>query len=420
MAKPYTLQKPALGIDQLSDETNLRTNTEEKITSIREGTNIDIDTEGNVGRRGGYVKKLTGEGYHSLYESERGWLMLCHKSELGIYNTATNALDVLVTLDENFLTSYTEMNGNLYYVNPGSKGMIRKDEVMVRTLGVPLPEVTPGFAVVANGGLAAGTYGITYTIVDNAGEESPLGPLMVLDLPSGGAIQGTMFTLYPNTKYRIYMTSADGVELYQVTEFDADVVSITISTFVEGRRPDTQFLSRLPFGYIIRAHGSRLYVATNDFVFFSEPFLPHLTNEANGFLPTTGFTTMVQPVEGGIYIGDQTGVRFYKGEDPEAFEVMEVSSEVVVFGTAILVPGEHLPVKLGKGESAAVWLTQSGYQIGLPSGELVRLHSDQVQLPRYVQGCAAFFSQDGRKQIVTPVNSNVLADASVALDSTIS
>ena len=129
---------------------------------------------------------------------------------------------------------------------------------------------------------------------------------------------------------------------------------------------------------------------------------------------------MVQPVDGGIYIGDQTGVRFYKGEDPESFEVKEVSSEIAVFGTAISVPGEYLPVKLGKGESAAVWLAQSGYHIGLPSGEVVRLHSEQVQLPRYVQGCAAFFIKDGRKQIITPVNSNVLADASVALDSTIS
>ena len=276
------------------------------------------------------------------------------------------------------------------------------------------------FAATTNGSLVAGKYGVSYTIVDDLGEESPLGPLVVVTLTEQGSIQGTLFTTFPNTKYRIYMTTTDGEELYQAAEFDADVVAFLISDHEEGRRPDTQYLSRLPFGYIIRAHGSRLYVATDDFVFFSEPFLPHLTNSANGFLPVTGFVTMVQPVDGGIYIGDESGVRFYAGKDPADFEVTDVSTELAVFGTAVAVPGDYLPEDLAEIHSAAVWLASSGYQIGLSSGKLVRPHAKQVRLPRYVQGCAAFSTQDGRKQLITPVNSNVLADASVALDSIIS
>jgi len=229
-----------------------------------------------------------------------------------------------------------------------------------------------------------------------------------------------MFTIVSGFKYRIYMTSVDGTELYQAAEFDADTTSFTISAHQMGRRPDTKKLSRLPYGYIIRAHGSRLYIATNDFVFFSEAFMPHLTNEAHDFLPTTGFTSMVQPVDGGIFIGDQTGVFFYRGDDPKEFDPIKVSSEVPVFGTAISVPGAFLPKKYASTETSAIWLSKSGYHIGLASGEVVRLHTRQVSLPSYVQGCTAFSIQDGRKQLITPVNSNVLANASVALDSTIS
>ena len=113
-------------------------------------------------------------------------------------------------------------------------------------------------------------------------------------------------------------------------------------------------------------------------------------------------------------------MRFYRGDDPTSFEVTEVSKEPVVFNSALAVPGEYLPKQLGNSDAAAVWLSPSGYQVGLPTGEVVRLHANQVQLPRYVQGCAAFYVKDGRKQVITPVNSNVLASASVALDSSIS
>ena len=419
MAKPRRLNKPVLGIDQLSDETSLIHDSRKGITAIREGTNIDIDTEGNVSRRKGYEQKLSGSGYHSLYESSRGWLMLCKDQELGVYNTETDTFGVLTNMAEAYLTSFTELNGHIYFVNPGHKAMIRVDESAVRTFGVSLPDVTPSFTAVASGGLPAGRYGITFSVVNDIGEESPLGPLMVITLSEQSSIQGSLFTVVAGYKYRIYMTSTDGEELYQVAEFDADVTNFLISNFTEGRRPATQYLSNMPFGYIIRTHGSRLYIAANDFVFFSEPFLPHLTNPGHGFLPTTGFTTMVQPVEGGIFIGDQTGVKFYQGDDPEVFEPKDVSTETPVFGTAISVPGEYLPEEFASADVSAVWLTQSGYHIGLPSGEVVRLHSKQVALPRYVQGCTAFSIQDGRKQVITPVNSNVLADASVALDSTI-
>lgn len=420
MAKPYKLRKPVLGIDQLSDETALISDREKGISSLREATNVDIDNDGHVSRRKGYSQKLSGSGYHSLFETKRGLLMACHKDEIGVYDPPSNTFTVLANMAEAYFTSFAELNGNIYFVNPGDKGMIKKGTTTVKTIGVPLPNATPGFAPGSNGNLVAGRYGVSYTLVDADGEESPLGPLVVVTLPNRGSIVGTMFSTFAGHTYRIYMTTADGTELYQADEFDANVASYTIRDHYEGRQPETQYLSQLPFGYTIRAHGSRLYVATSDFVFYSEAFQPHLTNAAHNFLPIVGFPTMLQPIDTGIFVGDSTGVKFYRGEDPATFEPKEVSTEPVVFNTAVAVPGEFLPRELGSSGVSAIWLAPSGYQVGLPSGDVVRLHTNQVQLPKYVQGCAAVSVRDGRKQLITPVNSNVLADVSVALDSSTS
>ena len=422
MTKKIRLNKPVLGVDQLSDETSLLRDSKEGITAVREASNVDIDAEGNVGRRSGYETKISGSGFHSLFSTTRGALLVCRRDELGIYDPAAEAFTAVTSMSEAFLTSFDELNGNIYFTNSGYHGMMFAGSFDVRPIGVPLPNVTAGFAATSNGSLAAGRYGITYSIVNDLGEESPLAPLMVVTIPeAGGGIVGTAFTLIAGYKYRIYMTATDGEELYQAFEADADSASFYILDHEEGRRPATQYLRQLPFGHILRAHSSRLYVATTDFIFFSKPFMPHLTNPAHDFIPCTGFVTMMQPVDGGIYVADRAGIHFFAGDDPTEFEVKTVSTESVVFNTAVAVPGEFFPPDIGKGaDSVAVWLSPSGYQVGLPTGEVVRLHTKQVQLPSYVQGCAAFSIQDGRKQLITPVNSNVLADANVALDSIIS
>jgi hypothetical protein len=412
------LNKPVLGIDQLSDETDLVHNSRNGITAIREGENIDIDRDGNVSRRKGYTLKLAGPDYHSLYESQRGYLFACKDRELGIYDPDSNTFNVMTNMPKAYLTSFTELNGNLYHLNPGSMGLLRLDESAFRPLGVALPDTLPEFSSTSPGGLRAGEYAIGLAVVNDLGEESVLSRLVRVRLNTKGAILCSLLTVVPGFKYRVYMTPADGEELYQAAEFDANTTSFLVTKHQEGRRPATKNMSRLPFGHIIRAHGSRLFVASDGFVFFSSAFMPHLTNEAHDFIPTTGFTLMMESVDGGMYIGDRTGVTFYRGDDPQAFDPKAVSTEPPIFGTAITVPGSFLPEKHSSKDSAAIWLSESGYHIGLSSGEVVKLHVDQVSLPKYPQGCTALSIQDGRKQLITPVNSNVLATAGVALDST--
>jgi hypothetical protein len=406
-------QKPVKGIDQLSDETSLMEGT------VREAENITIDKDGNFERRPGYTLQVVGSGYHSLYSSKRGWLLVCQKNVINILDPETFGLTPIVSMNGSYLTSFTEFNDNLYFVNLDSSGMFRVNEATVRDIGLSLPSLEPSFGASANGILHPGTYGVSYTVVDSFGEESGTGPIQTVELPDGGSVVGTMFAILPDHKWRIYMTTADGEELYQAAEFDADVASYTIGNHVQERQADTLHLKPLPYGLTIRSHGARIFIGNKDYISYSSAFRPHLHNPAIHFFPIVGYPYMMESVETGLFISDNTGVRFYKGNDASEFVVIDASPERAIFGTSMVVPGKFMNERFNQYDRVCVWLSQSGYQVGLPTGEVVALHKDQVKLPNYVQGCSAYFTSQGKRQLVTPVQSNELSGSNIAVDSSI-
>ncbi len=402
-----------IGIDQLTDETSL---VDEELMYVRKAVNVDIDNDGNVSRRPGASLELAGSGYHSLYASRRGWMMLCNKNQLGVYNPTLQTFTALVNMDASAITSYAELNGNLYAMNQAFSCKFTPSSTEFKPIGVPLPVVTPSFAA-TTGGLSAGKYGVTFTVVDPDGEESGTGAVQQIDLPDGGGIVGTMFTIASGYKHRIYMTTANGERLYQAAEFDADVTSYTVVSAEEGREVETHGMDQPPNGHIIRAHKSRLLIGSTGYVYYTEAFRPHL-HLPTGFVPITGFCTMIESVDGGVFIGDNNGVHFYAGGDPSAWQAKAASGDKVIFGTSQQVSGSFFGEDFAGFDSVAVWLTSSGYQVGLPTGDVARLNSSQVKTPAYTQGSSAVLISGGRKQVITPVNSNELAGASVALDST--
>lgn len=413
---PETKKFPRiLGVNQMADETSLD-DKERDAMFVRKAVNVDIDADGNVSRRAGANLELSGSGYHSLYSSNRGWLMMCKNHQLGVYSEG--AFTPLVNMNGSNLTSYAELNRNLYAMNSTFSCKFTPGSLEYKPIGVPLKTSIwkPEFTATA-GGLPEGTYGVTYTVVDPDGEESGTGPVTTLELPSGGGIQGGIFEIASGYKYRIYLTRANGELLYRAAEFDANTNYYTVSTVEEGPECETHGLDQPPNGYILRAHGSRLLIGATGYVYFTEAFRPHL-HDPRSFVPISGFCNMVESVDSGVFISDDHGVRFYAGDDPTAWEVKDASAEKAIFGTSLKASGADFGEQFARYDAVAVWLTSTGYQIGLPTGEVVRLNAGQVRTPAYTQGCSAMVISGGRKQIVSPVNSNELAGASVSLDST--
>lgn len=407
-----------VGLSQLADETAM---ANEEDMYVREAMNVDIDSVGNVSRREGYEMLIAGSGFHSLYSTSRGVLLVCRRGDLGYLDLQGSSFVTLLAMGNTFQTSYTEMNGNLYVSNSGFSCMFR-DGILdtAYPIGVPLPTVRPQFdADLSEGALPAGRYGITYSVVSDNGEESGLGETVEIELTSQGSILMSFLTIIPGYSYRVYMTTTNGEELYQAAEFDADRATYNVMENGMGRQPATKHLEPPPYGHIIRAFNSRLLIGSTDFVYFTEAFRPHLHDSAHGFVPIVRAASMIRPVEDGVFIGDARGIHFYKGKDPESWVVEQVSPHKVIYGTDITAPGAHFRGRIAEFDEVAIWLSTVGYQIGLPTGEVISANAGQVKLPAYVLGSTAFITRDGRKQLISPVNSNLLADAGVALDSSI-
>lgn len=409
MAK-IQLEKPVQGIDQLNDETALEGGY------LRSAKNVDIDAFGNVGRRKGFTFKLADSSYHSIFAPKRGGIVVCKRTQLGLYNPYSNTFTALRTMPGAYITSYTELNGNLYCFNFQDAFYFPPDSVAPKAVGVDLPILEPTF-VTTSGGLRAGSYAIAYSIVDSDGEESGLSDQVIINLPNGGGITASGLVSLSGYKYRFYMTTANGDELRQAASCDGTAGSCYIGSHEEGRLPATADLQPLPYGHFVRSHNSRLFVASKSNVFFSRAFTPHLYNPAYDYVPLVGTCTMLEPLDSGVFIGDSKGVKFYRGEGPDEYKVVDVSAEAPIYGTALAVAGEHMEEPFDQFDRVIIWLTQDGYQVGTPSGEVVRLHSDRVRLPMYRKGSSVLVLQDGRKQVVTSVDSNETAGPDVAVDS---
>ena len=218
----------------------------------------------------------------------------------------------------------------------------------------------------------------------------------------------------------VYITSADGDVLRWAAELPAVFPSYVVAEIAQGGELDTQFLVPLPPGDIVRWHNGRLFTAKNGALRFSEALRPHLHDPAHGVIPFSGHIAFVESVGDGLYVGDSRGVWFLSGTDPTKFEQRRVSTCRAVARSSIMVPPEHFPPKQVPAEApVAVWLSTSGYVVGMSGGTTVELQPDRLKVSSGLTGRSAFLLREGRKQVVTPVNSTSTATFGTAVDSVI-
>lgn len=86
--------------------------------------------------------------------------------------------------------------------------------------------------------------------------------------------------------------------------------------------------------------------------------------------------TFVQPVDGGIWVGQVDHVAFLQGASPDSLSVNRKASAAPVPGSAVLVPADVVGTNLaGGGSPVAVWLAENGYVAGTSEGGLAEIHS---------------------------------------------
>ena len=409
--RPYPL--PAAGIDSLSNETALLKG------AVREAVNVDIGRAGRFNRRVGQTLRLSGSDYHSIWGAQqRGTMLVCKGNQLLRLNDdlSTTPLAPLVTPDP---LSYTEYNGNVYWTNKTTIGWLPSDSDEARPVGVPPPEVSPTLSV-GSGALLPGKYAVVLTYLDDRREEGGATPVQIIDLPNGGGITLNGLPMRAGWAFRVYITDPDGSKFHRSEELPAVFPSYTITQTAQGGDCDTQFLTPMPPGEFITWLAGRLYTAKNGTLYFSEAMRPHLNNPAHGFIQFSGFISFVEAVTDGLYVGDSRGIWFLSGPDPTKFEMKLVSPHRAVRRSGVKVGPGFFPEKaVPSTNPVALWLSTSGYVVGMDGGATVELQPERVKVPTGLVGRTAILGRKGMKQAVTPVNSTSTVAFGTAVDSVI-
>jgi hypothetical protein len=406
---PFPL--PVRGVDELSHETSLPAG------AVRSMTNVDVGRAGAIRLRPGFVRSVTASAHSIRYLPQRGITLVGGGSGLYQLNTTGMTTTLVSLLNSPHPLEYTEYNGHVYASNRTTLVWLPEGATTWRSVGVTVPDA-PTVSASATGDLLPGRYGITITNIDDRGEESGSATVQFVDLPNGGGISLSGLPITSGS-VAIYLTAPNDENLRVSETVPAVFSTYLASLYPKGRPLETFSMVPLPPGDFIRWHNGRLYTASIDTLRWTEALRAHVHDASANLMRFSGYISFIEPVVDGIYVGDSRGVWFLKGGDPDEFNPVRVSPCRAVARSSTLVPPEHFnPKQVQTPYPCAVWLSTSGYVVGMAGGTAIELHADRVRVPGGLVGRSLFFYSEGRKQIVTPVNSNVTASYGLAVDST--
>lgn len=401
---------PTLGVDLLSGETGVAEG------AVRSADNVDIRRDGTFKRRGGYEVKVAGADFHSLAHTTRGTIV-ARGQRVYALDTNTFTPSLLCEMGADAPVDFHEHNGHLYFTNPGSIWWVPSDESGPRRVGVRLPEAMPDLAPNAAGALLPGRYVVALSRVDDRGEESATKLVGSVDLPAGGGILLTGLPVDLECAYRAYLSPPDGDALYLSEEFSGAFSQFLLTRPADGAIRTSQHLAPMPAGEFVRGHAGRLYVMSGDTLYFSQPLRAHLHDPRHDFIKFSGQGRFLEAVAGGLYVGDDRGVWFLPGNDPDQFQLRNVSRVAPVRRSAVTLSGAHFNQELVAGDgNVVVWLSEEGYILGRASGETTPLHPERVRVAAGLEGRSRFVVRDGVKQIITLAAATTAPGFGVATD----
>lgn len=404
-----------LGIDMRGDETDLPRG------AVRDAININITATGGISRREGTMLLAGFEGAHSLWSPASGaYGLFAHYDALRLLTLRAD-MPAVRTIASGLRWSqrmtYCE-HGDVVIFSNGTELGLADPKGETRMLGVSDPAGAPTVSVVP-GGLQVGRYGAAYSFINARGEESGLSPASFISLEAPGGV-GFTLPLPPDdvSTIRLYTTPANGELLYQMADVPAGVLQAAATDDKPGKAATTQFMQRMTGGAIVRMFNSRLLVARGDTLYFSEPFNPGLTSARHNFVRFQHDITMLEPVEGGVYVGTSAAVYFLAGDGPENFEQGVASLNAPALGASSMIAAASLPEDMERQGDApcALWLGRLGYSVGTATGVVHDVQNERIDLPEYDAGSMVTYTKNGLVQVVSVVQSEQSNGAGSAID----
>lgn len=386
------LPMPRLGMDLLSEDARIPAGC------VRYAVNVDIDRDGQASARGGFVNRVSQSGLIGVgCFAGRCWLQ--RGRDVFWLDTQTWAKSQWLDAGAAAPIATTEINGDLWVA--AASGIWRVARGSWEVSGPPvLPALLPRVTATGAGGLDEGVYGVAVSMIDPSGTESAaawLGPVR-----TGAGLRLSSLETRMGWKWQVYLTSTNGDVLYGAERFDALLPQMAIGTPARGKECETLGLSPLPGGHDICAKGARVYVARGDALVFSRPFRPWLHHAAHDFVRFVGRIRFVRALDTGLFVGDDRGVWWLGGDDPQDARLTLATPSRAVAASALVLPAREAgQLAQGQVSPCVVWLGEDGYQMGLADGTARALQPGRLALDASGRGQSVHVRRNGRSQVVT-------------------
>lgn len=273
----------------------------------------------------------------------------------------------------------------------------------------PLPKCS-----ISSGVLIEGTYKVTVTYATASGKESGANYPILLNVPANSSIivSNIAPSSNPLVSY-INIYFATGTELYfykQLLNVAGQHITIN-SQGIYGRTLKTLGMSIIPYGDLLEYYNGRLFVATGNVIWFSEPFAYDLCNIDSNYIMLDSEICVMGAVNDGLWIATKNQTYFAQADTPP-FRFIDKSNYGAIKGTQCRVPLEYILDSMsrlqrhGMTDSAYMWASSEGIYLGMDGGHFKNLTKDYFASPDHPSGSSLFRQERGINQFICSIKSN--------------
>ncbi|MFG9301282.1 hypothetical protein [Pseudomonas aeruginosa] len=364
---------PLAGINNVAEDAALQRGGDNPRLYVRDAVNVDLSPAGKAQLRAS-ARQVTDQPFRQLWQSPlHGDAFGALGDQWGKVDPLAWTFEPLAQIGEGEL-SHAVLN-NLVCV-AGPAGIFTYNGARAERLTLDTP--APPLLVAGDGSLSQGTYGAAVAWLRGTQESAP-SLIAFADAADGGALDVTLpLCLDPSvTGARLYLTRANGGELLLAGDYPLDAATIHLPTLPElGRPAQFRHLSPMPTGKHLAYWRGRLLTARANVLRFSEALAYHLHDERYGFVQMPQRITFVQPVDGGIWVGQVDHVAFLEGVELDGLNLTRRASGAPVPGSAIQVKAEVVGTNASPdGSPVVVWLAENGYVMGTSAGTIAEVHA---------------------------------------------
>lgn len=366
--------------------------SEERFTrsDMSEGINVEVDDTGKTWRRLGYDPDapIDAASFHSLWGKQGKY-----------YAVKNNVLQHI--LPDLSLEQMMPVRGRVAYQNAisfvfASDGVSSWQLVgnSARKWGIDVPPLPTHY--VGFGNLRAGTYLFTMTYVRDDGEESgaPLYGSVTVPDASGLAFTLPVSNDLTVTEKRLYVSDVNGEMPYLVGVYANSDTVASLTALPELSFPcRTQGMGPAPAGDVLGLYKGRMYVAQNNYLWYSQPYEFGLFKQMENFLGFSSPVLTFAAVSDGIFLGTDEETSFLQGDDPAEFTRSTVTNYGTILGTEATIPNIYLRDEPA-GESP-IWMSKRGACVGFNGGGLKNLTGERYIPPEGVLSGASLLKVRG-------------------------